>query len=143
MAHFARIEQRDGVNIVVDVVVINNEDTLDANGNESEAVGAAFCQNLFGVGPWVQTSYNHRARYNYAAIGYVWDEVNQAFIPPKPFASWVLNADFRWDAPTPIPDPEKDYVWDEANQVWVEYNPENPAAMYEHFIYNDQSSGDQ
>lgn len=136
MAHFARIEQLDGVNIVADVVVINNQDCLDENGNESEYVGAEFCANLFG-GVWVQTSYNSSFRYNYAAIGYTWDEINQAFISPKPFASWILDENFRWEPPIPVPDDGKDYFWDEDSQQWIEYNPDDPASMYEHFIFKE------
>ena len=82
-------------------------------------------------GEWIQTSYNthggqHRnggtpLRKNYAGIGYSYDRTKDAFIPPKPFASWVLNDDTcLWDAPTPMPTDGKPYTWDEATTSWKE-----------------------
>lgn len=80
-------------------------------------------------GEWIQTSYNthggqHRnggtpLRKNYAGIGYSYDRTKDAFIPPKPFASWVLNEDTcLWNAPTPMPTDGKDYSWDEETVSW-------------------------
>lgn len=82
-------------------------------------------------GEWIQTSYNthggqHRnggtpLRKNYAGIGYSYDRTKDAFIPPKPFASWVLNDDTcLWDAPTPMPTDDKVYEWDETTTSWKE-----------------------
>jgi hypothetical protein len=81
-------------------------------------------------GEWVQTSYNTRGgqhpegrplRKNFAGIGYTYDRSRDAFIPPQPFASWVLNEDTcLWGAPTPYPDDGKAYKWDEATTSWVE-----------------------
>lgn len=81
-------------------------------------------------GQWIQTSYNTRGgqhpegrplRKNYAGIGYTYDPVRDAFIPPKPYASWVLNEDAcLWDAPVPYPTDGKMYQWDEATTNWVE-----------------------
>lgn len=79
MAHFAEL---DNNNIVKQVIVIHNNELLD-NGVEFEAKGIAFCQSLFG-GQWVQTSYNGNIRKNYAGIGFTYDEIRDAFIPPKP-----------------------------------------------------------
>lgn len=60
-------------------------------------------------------------RKNYAGLGYTYDEQRDAFIPPKPFESWVLNEDTcLWDAPTPMPTDGKRYTWDEATTSWVE-----------------------
>jgi hypothetical protein len=88
MAHFAEINNE---RIVQRVIVVNNEDCLDESGQESEAVGAAFCNNLLG-GIWKQTSYNGNIRKNYAGIGYTYNEELDAFIPPKPEeGNWVLN----------------------------------------------------
>lgn len=117
MAHFAKIDQ---FGYVVQVIVVDNKDTSDASGTEKESIGAAFCERLFG-GTWKQTSYNSRFRKNYAGIGYKYDEQLDAFVPPKPFASWVLN-DFicQWDAPTPMPTDGKKYSWNETNTSWVE-----------------------
>ena len=87
MAHFAEIDENG---VVLRVIVVGNKDTADANGVEKEHIGAAFCERLFG-GTWKQTSYNGNFRKNYAGIGYTYDSDRDAFIPPKPFASWILN----------------------------------------------------
>ena len=122
MAHFAKIE--DGV--VTQVIVVDNKDCADATGVEKESIGVAFCERLFG-GTWKQTSYNASFRKNYAGIGYTYNADIDAFVPPKPFASWLLNEETaQWDAPVAMPedagtgDPPKRYVWDEATVNWVE-----------------------
>jgi len=116
MAHFAKI---DASNVVVSVIVVDNKDTADASGVEKEHIGAAFCERLFG-GTWVQTSYNANFRKNYAGIGHTWDAARNAFIPPKPYPSWVLNEDTcQWQAPVAMPDDGQRYVWDEATTSWV------------------------
>lgn len=79
MAHFAELNDN---NSILRVITVNNNEILD-NGIESESKGIEFCQSLFG-GKWIQTSYNGKIRYNYAGIGYTYDEVNDAFIAPKP-----------------------------------------------------------
>ena len=116
MAHFCRLGPN---NVVEQVIVVDNKDTADANGIEKEYIGAAFCERLLG-GRWVQTSYNARIRKNYAGIGYTFDEQRDAFIPPKPFASWVLNEDTcQWKAPVDMPTDGQMYSWDEATTSWV------------------------
>ena len=68
-----------------------------------------------------RTSYNNNIRFNYAGIGYSWDEGRDAFIAPKPFESWVLDEDTcRWGAPVPYPNDEKVYLWDEGSLGWIE-----------------------
>ena len=117
MAHFAQL---DSNNVVTQVIVVGNKDTADANGVEKEHIGAAFCERLFG-GNWKQTSYNGSIRKNYAGVGYTYNVSLDAFVPPKPYASWVLNNDTaQWDAPTPMPTDGKKYTWDEATTSWVE-----------------------
>lgn len=117
MAHFAQLDEN---NVVLQVIVVSNSDCLDESGNESEAVGVAFCQSLLG-GNWKQTSYNGTIRKNYAGIGFTYDAGRDAFIAPKPYASWVLNEDTcRWDAPIPMPTEGGPYQWDEATTSWVE-----------------------
>jgi hypothetical protein len=117
MAHFAQLDEN---NIVTQVIVVHNNELLDENGQESEARGVAFCQSLLG-GDWKQTSYNATIRKNYAGIGYTYDAGRDAFIAPKPFASWIFNEDScRWNAPTSLPDNEKHYVWDEPTTSWLE-----------------------
>jgi hypothetical protein len=117
MAHFAEIGED---NIVLRVIVVANNELLDENGDESEAVGAEFCRNLLG-GTWKQTSYNGNIRARYAGTGYRYDSALNAFIAPKPFPSWVLNeTTTNWDAPTPRPVDDKFYIWDEDTLSWVE-----------------------
>jgi hypothetical protein len=118
MAHFAEIDDN---NVVLRVIVVSNDDCKDADGNESEAVGAAFCNNLLG-GTWKQTSYNSNMRVRYAGIGYSYNEDLDAFIAPKPFPSWTLNEDTAdWEAPTPRPT-EGFWSWNEDAQEWQEQN---------------------
>ena len=117
MAHFTQIDEN---NIVVQIIVVADEDTADEQGNEVEAIGQEFCSNLLG-GSWVQTSYNGNIRKNYAGIGFTYDSGRDAFIPPKPFNSWVLNENTcQWDAPVAKPNDDKMYSWDEGTQSWVE-----------------------
>ncbi len=118
MAHFAEL---DNNNIVVRVIVV---------ADENEADGENWCRNLLG-GFWKKTSYYTQAgvhltggtpfRKNYAGIGYSYDPTRDAFIPPKPFNSWVLNENTCvWDPPTPMPSDGKLYRWDEDTLAWVE-----------------------
>jgi len=116
MAHFAELNDN---NVVTRVIVVANKDTADANGNEVESIGVAFCQKLFG-GNWKQTSYNGSIRKNYAGIGYSYDAGRDAFISPQPYPSWVLDENADWEAPVPMPNDEKMYSWDESTQSWVE-----------------------
>jgi hypothetical protein len=115
MAHFAKL---DSNNVVTQVIVVDNKDTADANGVEKEYIGAAFCERLFG-GTWKQTSYNGNKRKNYAGIGYKYHADIDAFVPPQPYASWVLDADAKWQPPTPMPTDGQMYSWDEATTSWV------------------------
>ena len=114
MAHYAQI---DANNVVTQVVVIDNKDTADAFGVEKEHIGAAFCERLFG-GTWKQTSYNGNIRKNYAGIGYTYRSDIDAFVAPKPFASWILNAAAQWEAPVAMPTDGQMYSWDEATTSW-------------------------
>jgi hypothetical protein len=122
MAHFAELDEN---NIVLRVIVVSNADTSDVNGVEREEIGVAFCHSLFGSSTvWKQTSYNGNIRKNYAGIGYSYDASSDAFIPPKPFPSWVLNEQTCvWDAPVAYPDDGKDYRWDEPTTSWIEVTP--------------------
>ena len=123
MSHFAKVE-----NGVVTQVIVIEQDVLNL-GHWGDPAS------------WVQTSYNTQGgvhklggtplRKNYAGIGYTYDSVRDAFIPPKPYASWVLNEDTcLWDAPTPMPVVEgKMFVWDEPTTAWVEFVPPTPEAV--------------
>ena len=117
MAHFAEI---DGNNVVLRVVVVANKDTADANGVEKEYIGAAYLESLLG-GTWKQTSYHGNIRKNFAGIGYTYDTALDAFVPPQPYPSWVLNPNTaQWEPPVPMPTDGKRYKWDEATQSWIE-----------------------
>ena len=119
MAHFAKIE--DGV--VTQVVVVDNKDTSDASGVEKEYIGAAFLERLLG-GTWKQTSYNGNMRKNYAGIGYTFNADIDAFVPPKPYASWTLNNDTaQWQPPVAMPDDGGLYAWNEDEQSWDSMTP--------------------
>jgi hypothetical protein len=116
MAHFAKIDEN---NVVTQVVVVDNKDTADASGVEKEHIGAAYLESLLG-GTWKQTSYHGNIRKNYAGVGYTYDADIDAFVPPKPYPSWVLDENAQWQAPVPMPDDGKMYSWDEETQSWVE-----------------------
>lgn len=107
MAHFAELDEN---NIVLRVVVINNEDTFDKNGDESEAVGRSFCESLFGGGRWVQTSYNKNFRKQFAGIGSIYDSINDVFICPQPASWFVLNENHDWICPEGL-DPSTGLPW--------------------------------
>ncbi len=116
MAHFAEINLNG---VVQRVVVVSNNDTVNESGVETESVGASFCHNLFG-GEWKQTSYNGNIRKNYAGVGFTYDAGRDAFIAPKPFASWLLDEETcQWKAPVDMPDDGAMYVWDEETTSWV------------------------
>jgi hypothetical protein len=115
MAHFAELNSE---NIVVQVIVVPDDDCKDQDGNESEVVGALFCHNLLG-GRWVQTSYNHNIRKQYAGIGYFYDRNVDIFIAPQPFPSWRLDENHDWQPPAPRPE-DGFWAWNEDIQQWEE-----------------------
>ena len=142
MAHFAQLDEN---NIVLQVIVVNNDDVQNLPFPNSEPLGVAFCQSLFGVSTeWKQTSYNSNFRKNYAGQGYIYDATRDAFIPPQPYPSWVLDeGTCKWDAPIPYPadaepairDPVtgelsggRVYRWDEPTVSWI-LIPNNTDAM--------------
>lgn len=116
MAHFAEIGLN---NIVQQVIVVNNNELIDENGIEQESLGQEFCRKLLG-GIWIQTSYSGQFRKNYAGPGFVYDSVKDAFIAPKPYASWTLDeSTLQWAAPVPVPDTNNVYAWTEPTQSWT------------------------
>jgi hypothetical protein len=119
MAHYARLNE---ANKVVSVHALNNVVITDSEGNEQEQMGIDFLHQQHG-GLWAQTSYNSRIRKNFAGTGYMYDPTRDAFIPPKPFDSWLLNEDTcLWGAPTPCPEDDKIYSWDEATTSWKSHD---------------------
>ena len=126
MASFAKIGLN---NKVIEVLSVVNEVLHDSNGVEQENIGIDFLTKLTGWAIWKQTSYNtiggvHNnggtpLRKNHAGIGYTYDEDRDAFIPPKPYASWLLNEDTcLWEAPMVKPEDDNRYNWNEDNQTW-------------------------
>lgn len=119
MAHFAQLDEN---NKVVQVIVVHNDDLL-VDGVESEEKGIEFCKGLLGQHTnWIQTSYNGSFRKNYASYNSTYDSARDAFIPPKPFDSWILNDETcKWESPTPMPVVEgKLYYWNEETIEWLE-----------------------
>lgn len=120
MAHFAQLDEN---NKVINVIVVNNNDLLDENGNESEAKGISFCKDLFGADTrWVQTSYNATFRKTFAAIGGTYDSIFDIFISPRPYDLWKYDYEnHKWVAPTQEPAPVEGYswIWSDINQDWV------------------------
>ena len=110
MSHFAKVE-----NGIVTQVIVVEQDVIDTG--------------IFGHG-WVQTSYNTHSnqhpegrplRGNYAGIGYIYDDVNDVFYAPQPYASWTINnTTWTWEAPTPMPTEGGPYKWDEPTLSWIE-----------------------
>ena len=126
MASFAKI----GLNgKVIEVQSVVNEVLHDSNGVEQEVNGIDFLTKLTGYPVWKQTSYNTKGgvhlsggtplRKNHAGIGFTYDEDRDAFIPPKPFNSWVLNEDTcNWEAPIAYPQDGNKYRWKEQTLSW-------------------------
>ena len=118
MAYFAQLDEN---NVVIQVIPAS--DDYENNGEE------IFAQVVGGV--WKKTSYNtfrgaHKTgkepfRKNYASVGFTYDETLDAFIPPKPYGSWILDEETcQWDSPIPYPFDGKDYKWKESTQEWDE-----------------------
>jgi hypothetical protein len=120
MATFAKIGLN---NKVIEVLSVHNNELLDSNGVEQEVNGIDFLTKLTGWSIWVQTSYNNNFRKNHAGIGYTYDEDRDAFIPKKPYASWLLNEETcLWEAPVTMPTTELEdnnyYFWNESILNW-------------------------
>ena len=129
MASFAKIGLN---NKVIEVLSVVNEVIHDSNGIEQEVIGIDFLTKLTGYPVWKQTSYNtyggvHSSggtplRKNFAGIGYTYDEDRDAFIPKKPFNSWILNeSTCNWEAPISMPNDvsiDKQYIWNESIINW-------------------------
>jgi hypothetical protein len=123
MSHFAKVDE----NNIVTQVIVAEQDFINTG-----AVG--------DPRSWVQTSYNTSAgvhrnggtplRYNYAGIGYLYHPDADAFSPPQPYASWVLNTTtYLWDPPVPMPNDGKIYFWNEDAQAWQDIAAMDPAQI--------------
>jgi len=119
MAHFAQLDEN---NVVLTVIVVSNKTINDLPFPESEPIGIAFCQSLYGTDTiWKQTSYNGNFRANYAGIGFIYVPSANVFAPPQPHLSWTMNTTTgQWEAPIPRPTVPEGYValWDEIAQEW-------------------------
>jgi hypothetical protein len=131
MASFAKLNSE---NIVTTVVSVVNEILKDSNGVEQENIGTEFLRTLYNEpnANWKQTSYNTHGnvhslggtpfRKNYAGIGYQYDSQRDAFIPIKPYNSWVLNeTTCLWNSPIPLPSDasiDNKYSWNESTLSW-------------------------
>ena len=128
MSSFAKLNNN---NVVTTVESVVNEVLKDSNGVEQEAIGIEFLKNLYNEpnANWKQTSYNTHGgvhssggtpfRKNHAGIGYTYDEGRDAFIPKKPYNSWVLNeTTCLWNSPIPIPNDGNQYSWNESTLSW-------------------------
>ena len=116
MASFAKIGLN---NKVIEVLSVHNNELKDSNGIEQENIGIDFLTKLTGWAIWKQTSYNGNFRKNHAGIGYTYDEDKDAFIPKKPYASWILNeTTCLWEAPSAMPDDGEKYTWNESTTTW-------------------------
>jgi len=101
MSYFAKVE-----NNIVTKVIVAEQEFFDTFVDTSP-------------GEWLQTSDNGTIRKNYAGVGYIYDRVRDAFIPPKPFESWILNENTcLWIAPVPYPDDDNKYTWNEETTNW-------------------------
>jgi hypothetical protein len=108
MSHFAELDEN---NVVLRVLVGDND-----SPNEGYDW---FVENLGGR--WVQTSYNANFRKHFAGIGFTYNEELDAFTPPKPFESWILDEETcLWQPPVPMPEDGKVYSWNEESLTWIE-----------------------
>ena len=124
MAHFAKIGLN---NVVTDVLVVANRETMDSNGVEHESIGVEFLKTLTGHETWIQTSYNGNIRKNYAGVGYTYDSQRDAFIPPQPYPSWTLVEETcNWTAPVLYPADGNMYQWDETTTNWIQVSEDTP-----------------
>lgn len=113
MAHFAKLNEN---NVVLEIHVVSNA-ALDSNNEETS--GIAFLSDWSnGYTNWKQTSYNNNFRKQYAAIGFTYDAINDVFIAPQPFPSWLLDENFDWQAPIMMPS-DGIWNWNEDTLSWI------------------------
>jgi hypothetical protein len=154
MAHYAKLDEN---NLVMRVEVVDNNVLLDDNGIENEELGIQFLEDLHGWPIWKKTSYNTQKgvylnndqtpasdqtkafRKNYAGIGFTYDVNRDAFIPPKPFNSWILNeTSCTWVSPSPEPESTDEIYpfWSEENLRWQYISLDGTQSYY----YNSEGN---
>lgn len=116
MAHFAELNEQG---IVQQTIVIDNNDCGGGEYPQSESIGQQYIAGLGLIGDWKQTSYSGSFRKQFAGIGHSYDPDADVFIAPAPYASWVLDINYDWEAPVPYPTDGGFYRWDEASVSWV------------------------
>jgi hypothetical protein len=118
MAHYAFL---DSNNIVTEVIVGNDEGSIDWEQHYGEFRGQTCKRTSYNTYGGVHLNGGTALRKNYAGVGYSYDSSRDAFIPIKPFTSWVLNeTTCLWESPTAKPTDGKMYQWDETTTSWVE-----------------------
>jgi len=122
MAHYALI---DNTNTVVQVITGVDEDVIQFDTDGSAVGGSSEAwEEFYAFRPWFEgltckrTSYNHNIRKRFAGIGFTYDPINDVFIEPAPYPSWILDSNFDWQPPKPRPDGK--LFWDESLGDWVE-----------------------
>ncbi len=122
MAHYAFI---DSNNVVVKVITgVDETVTQDDNGVEVGGSTEAW-EAFYAAQPWhsgltcKRTSYNHKIRKQFAAVGFIFDDVRNEFVAPQPYASWTLNSNNDWQPPSPMPSTGGLYRWSEEDLEWV------------------------
>ena len=125
MAHYALLDEN---NIVTQVITGIDENITQTDTDGTQVGGSTEAwETFYATKPWLnaagckRTSYNGNIRKNYAGIGYTYDLVRDAFIAPKPYASWILDEETcQWKAPKEYPSDGKFYIWNESSQNWEE-----------------------
>lgn len=124
MAHYAFLDENY---IVTEVIVGKNETNFDWERHYGDIRGQLCKRTSYNTTANVHSGGGTPFRKNYAGIGYTYDPQRDAFIPPKPFNSWILNEDTCiWDPPTPMPNDGKFYYWDEGTTNWIEVPSPTP-----------------
>lgn len=124
MAHYALLNES---NLVIGVITGVDETSTQTDLDGSQVGGSSEAwETFYASQPWLnakdckRTSYNNNMRKQYAGIGYTYDAVADVFIRPQPFASWSLDANYDWQAPTPRP-AEGKWYWDEPTLTWIQH----------------------
>ena len=125
MAHYALLDEN---NVVIQVITGVDENIIQTDLDGTQVGGSSEAwEEFYATRPWLnaisckRTSYNNNIRKQYAGIGYTYDAVNDVFVAPQPYPSWLLDNNFDWQAPTPRPT-EGIWRWDEDNLSWTEVN---------------------
>jgi hypothetical protein len=141
MSHFAKLDEN---NVVIQVIVLDNNSIINPETNkEDETIGINFCKSLYGDDTkWKQTSYNENFRGSFAGLGYFYDQTYDAFFPPTPYKSWIVDENtLKWTSPVEKPDTDeyfKDtYEWIEETQCWFSIEEYVYTKYAKDFVYSE------